>query len=162
MLEIIIYLSSIIFGLCSAFLMGISELFNLTYEEVSVYVNLYFQYIIILLSCVSLLWVSLKHFKISFEYILNTFIIFIYNCVVIKFGFILYERYGTISVNDSFNLCKNDLMYLAEHIKLNINNPYYREGWTEYFIVNILIFIIGFLGILIINKIWKNILKNSR
>jgi hypothetical protein len=158
MSEIIIYLSSIVFGLCSAFLMGLAELFNLTYKEISVYFNLYFQYILIIISCLSVLWVSLKHFKFTFNKSVGLILIVLYNSIILKFGVNLYQRYGTISINDAFILCKNDLINISKYITLNIDNPYYREGWTEYFIVNILIFIILFLGILFFNSLLKKII----
>jgi hypothetical protein len=161
MQEIIVYLSSIIFGLCSAFLMGLAELFNISYKEISVYFNLYFQYIIIILSCLSVFLVSLKHFKFTFNKCISLILIVLYNSIIIKFGIKLYQRYGIIDINHAFNLCKNDLLSISKYIILNTDNPYYKAGWTEYFITNIIIFVIIFLLILLFNLMLKKLIKKS-
>ena len=159
MQEIIVYLSSIIFGLCSAFLMGLAELFNISYKKISVYFNLYFQYIIIIISCLSVLFTSIKMVckKVTLKRVIILFGTILYNAIIINCGKLLYNRYGKIPVDDAFFLCKEDLMSLSKYIDININSQFYKEGWTEYFIVNIIIFIILFLFILIFNYFTKKI-----
>lgn len=161
MIEIIFYLCSIIFGLCSAVLMGLGELLNLSYREISVYFNLYFQYIIIIMSCLSVLFAAIKMVrrKFTLERLIILICAILYNAIIINIGKLLYNRYGKISVDDAFFLCKEDLMSLSKYIDININSQFYREGWTEYFIVNIIIFIILFLFILIFNYFMKKLLK---
>ena len=54
MVDILIYgitaMFAVVFGMCLLFLVWLSEVFNISYIEASVYVNLYFQGFISLLS----------------------------------------------------------------------------------------------------------------
>lgn len=159
MIDFIIYTSSILFGFCSAFLMLIAEIFNLSYREISVYFNLYFQYGIILISCISILILSIKKYKLNVMSTVNTVLCIIYNIIVFNVGYKLYNRYLTISTDNAFFLCKDDLFNLSKYLNLNSDNLFYKEGWTEYFVVNIIIFIIIFISILFFNKIWKVLIK---
>lgn len=137
-------------------LKAIAYLFNWTYEEASVYINLYLQYGIVLISCLSILVVSVKKVKFPSIYnVINLIVVFVYNALVVYGGWLLYIRYGILSASDTFTKCKSDLMQYAQHLKFSgLYNRWYSENWTEYFLLNILIFIVGFLLILILNRIW--------
>ena len=51
-------------------------------------------------------------------------------------------------------------MQYAQHLKIEgLFNRRYSEKWTEYFLLNILIFIVGFLLILILNRIWRKLIN---
>lgn len=77
----------------------------------------------------------------------------IYTIPYIGLGVFIYNRYGVHDCEQAFELCKQDLWALGKHINVTSTLPYYREGWTEYFIVNIFIFIVLYLLLLFIN--WK-------
>lgn len=153
--NIILYIISLIFGACCAFLMLVAKVFGLTYTEASVYVNIYAQYGILFLSSLSIVFAATKkiirgYSKIGILVLLHSII---YNIPYIGLGVFIYNRYGVHSCDMAFELCKQDLWALGKHINVTSTLPYYREGWTEYFIVNIFIFIVLYLLLLFIN--WK-------
>lgn len=160
-MEILFFIFSAIFGVCMLILKAIAYLFNWTYEEASVYINLYFQYGIVLISCLSVFVVSVKKVKSPSIYnIINLIVVFVYNVLAVYGGWLLYMRYGILSASDAFTKCKSDLMQYAQHLKFSgLYNRWYSENWTEYFLLNILIFIVGFLLILILNRIWRKLIN---
>ena len=54
---------------------------------------------------------------------------------------------------------KTDLWKLGEHLDIPSNIPCYSEGWTEYYVVNIIIFIVLYLLVLFINWSVKKLIK---
>ena len=153
--NIILYIISLIFGACCAFLMLVAKVFGLTYTEASVFVNLYAQYGILILSSLSIVFVATKKIirGCSKTRILVLLFSIIYTIPYIGLGVFIYNRYGVHDCEQAFELCKQDLWALGKHINVTSTLPYYREGWTEYFIVNIFIFIVLYLLLLFIN--WK-------
>ena len=153
--NIILYIISLIFGACCAFLMLVAKVFGLTYTEASVFVNIYAQYGILILSSLSIVFVATKKIirGCSKTGILVPLLSIIYNIPYVGLGVFIYNQYGVHNCDMAFELCKQDLWTLGKYINVPSALPYYREGWTEYFIVNILIFIVLYLLLLFIN--WK-------
>ena len=58
--NIILYIISLIFGACCAFLMLVAKVFGLTYTEASLFVNIYAQYGVLLLSGLSIVFAATK------------------------------------------------------------------------------------------------------
>ena len=48
-------------------------------------------------------------------------------------------------------MAKNDLFALGTHLDIPTNMPYYKKGWTEYYIVNLIIFVVLYLLALFAN-----------
>lgn len=161
MIDVLFLIIVFIFGMCMVFLYYIAELFNISYSDISVYFNLYFQYFILLLSCLSVLRLSVSKIikQFSMKRLITLICVSIYNILIIILGFWIYKRYATISTDDAFFLCRRDLLDLSSYISVPTQSMYYYAGWTEYFIVNILIFIVGFLFIIILNQIIKKYIK---
>ena len=38
-------------------------------------------------------------------------------------------------------ICRDDLYALGTHLDIPTNMPHYKKGWTEYYIVNLIIFV---------------------
>lgn len=153
--NILLYIISLIFGACCAFLMLVAKVFGLTYTEASVFVNIYAQYGILILSSLSIVFVATKKIirgcnKTRILVLLSSII---YTIPYVGLGVFIYNRYGVHDCDMAFELCKQDLWALGKHINVTSTLPYYCEGWTEYFIVNIFIFIVLYLLLLFIN--WK-------
>ena len=83
----------------------------------------------------------------------------VYNVPFVWFGSWLYNRYGKINCDAAFQLCKNDLWKLGEHLDIPNNIPCYSEGWTEYYVVNIIIFIVLYLLVFFIDWSVKKLIK---
>ena len=152
-MDILIYINTIIFGACSAFLMLLAKLIGWTYTEACVYVNLYLQYGVLILSSLSIVYVALKKIlqKFSTKRLFVLLLSVLYNIPFIGLGAFLYQRYGKVNCDTAFERCKNDLWNLGTQLDVPTNLPYYREGWTEYYIVNIIIFIVLYLIVVMIN-----------
>ena len=160
-MEILFFIFSAIFGVCMLILKAIAYLFNWTYEEASVYINFVFSIwdsINILFVCICCKCEKVK--SPSIYNIINLIVVFVYNVLAVYGGWLLYMRYGILSASDAFTKCKSDLMQYAQHLKFEgLYNRWYSENWTEYFLLNILIFIVGFLLILILNRIWRKLIN---
>jgi hypothetical protein len=102
---------------------------------------------------------SFKYFKYNIKHIINLTIAIIYNCIALIGGISLYNRYGTLSIESAFQKCRYDLTLLANNIDLYCDSKYYYAQWSEYFYLNVLIFIIGFLSILLLNIYWNKKIK---
>lgn len=144
----------ILFTLCLGLLYGISSIYNISYQEASVYVNLYIQYIVLAFSCFMVLINKLKQFNFTVEKITNLLLAIIYNCLIICLGFWLYSRYFTIDISNAYELCLTDLQKIVIDI---MPYPIYNvvSSMVVYAYLNILIFVIGFIGLLIFNEFWK-------
>ena len=117
------------------------------------YVNLYLQYGVLILSSLSIVYVALKKIlqKFSTKRLFVLLLSVFYNIPFIGLGAFLYQRYGKVNCDTAFERCKNDLWNLGTQLDVPTNLPYYREGWTEYYIVNIIIFIVLYLIVVMIN-----------
>ena len=152
-MDILIYIITLIFGACCALIMLLAKLIGWTYTEACVYVNLYLQYGVLILSSLSIVYVALKKIlqKFSTKRLFVLLLSVLYNIPFIGLGAFLYQRYGKVNCDTAFERCKNDLWNLGTHLDVPTNLPYYREGWTEYYIVNIIIFIVLYLMVVMIN-----------
>jgi hypothetical protein len=83
----------------------------------------------------------------------------LYNVPFVWLGAFLYNRYGGMSCDAAFTLCKNDLMALGAHLNIPDTLPYYTEGWTEYYIVNLILFVVLYLVVLFMNWGAKRLIK---
>ena len=161
MTNIIIYIITFIFGACCGFITIMAKLFGWTYTESCVYINLYLQYGILILSTLSVVYVAIRKIAQGFSTRRAVILIasILYNIPFAWLGAWLYRRYGKISCEAAFALCRDDLMALGTHLDIPNTLPYYTEGWTEYYIVNLIIFIVLYLIALFVNWIIKRLIK---
>ena len=155
MANIIIFIISLIFAACCTLLELAAKLFGWTYTEACVYINLYLQYGIMMLSTLSVVYVAARKMTQGFSTRRAVILIasILYNIPFAWLGAWLYRRYGKISCEAAFALCRDDLMALGTHLNIPNTLPYYTEGWTEYYIVNLIIFIVLYLLVLFLN--WR-------
>ena len=161
MTNIIIYIITIIFGACCGFITVMAKLLGWTYTEACVYINLYLQYGVLMLSALSVIYVAARKLtqEVTKRRIVVLVLALLYNIPFAWLGAWLYGRYGKISCDAAFALCRDDLMALGTHLDIPSNLPYYREGWTEYFVVNILIFIVLYLLVFLVDWGAKRLIK---
>ena len=161
MSNIFFYIITLIFSACCAFVTWLSKIFGWTYTEACVYINLYLQYAVLLVSTLSVIFVAAKKMAQGFSKpkLIVLIMSILYNIPFVWFGAWLYDRYGKISCDAAFRLCKNDLWKLGEHLDLPTNIPCYSKGWTEYYVVNIIIFIVLYLLVFFINWSVKKLIK---
>ena len=155
MVNFIIFIISLIFAACCTLLELAAKLFGWTYTEACVYINLYLQYGIMMLSTLSVVYVAARKMTQGFSTRRAVILIasILYNIPFAWLGAWLYGRYGKISCDAAFALCRDDLMALGTHLDIPNTLPYYTEGWTEYYIVNLIIFIVLYLFVLFLN--WR-------
>ena len=161
MTNIIIYIITIIFGACCAFITVMAKLLGWTYTEACVYINLYLQYGVLMLSALSVIYVAVRKLMqgVTKRRIVVLVLALLYNIPFAWLGAWLYGRYGKISCDAAFELCKNDLLALGTHLDIPNTLPYYTERWTEYYIVNLIIFIVLYLLVLFLNWGMKRMIK---
>lgn len=161
MTNIIIYIITIIFGACCAFITVMAKLLGWTYTEACVYINLYLQYGVLMLSALSVIYVAVRKLMqgVTKRRIVVLVLALLYNIPFAWLGAWLYGRYGKISCDAAFELCKNDLFALGTHLDIPNTLPYYTERWTEYYIVNLIIFIVLYLLVLFLNWGMKRMIK---
>ena len=161
MSNIFFYIITLIFGACCGFVTLLSMIFGWTYTEACVYINLYLQYAVLLLSTLSVIFVAAKKMAQGFSKpkLIVLIMSILYNIPFVWFGIWLYNRYGKISYDAAFELCKNDLLELGEFLDIPKNISCYTEGWTEYYVVNIIIFIVLYLLVFFIDWSVKKLIK---
>lgn len=155
------YIIELIFEACCDSIELIAGLFGWTYKEACVYVNLYVQYGVLILSSLSIVYVAVRKMMQGFvaRRLVVLIAVILYNVPFVWLGVWLWNRYGVIDSEAAFNLCVNDLWVLGEQLNLPTDLPYYSEGWTEYYVVNIVIFVAIFLFVLLVNWGVKRIIK---
>ena len=161
MTNIIIYIITIIFGACCGFITVMAKLLGWTYTEACVYINLYLQYGVLMLSALLVIYVAARKLtqEVTKRRIVVLVLALLYNIPFAWLGAWLYGRYGKISCDAAFALCRDDLMALGTHLDIPNTLPYYTVGWTEYYIVNLIIFIVLYLIALFVNWIIKRLIK---
>ena len=161
MMNILFYIISLIFYACCGIVTLLAKLFGWTYTEACVYINLYLQYAVLLLSALSVIYVAAKKLKqeTTKRRVVVLVLAILYNIPFVILGFFLYNRYGKIDCDAAFTLCKNDLFVLGTYLDIPANLPYYSKGWTEYYIVNLIIFVVLYLLALVTNRVMKRIIK---
>ncbi len=152
LLNIIYAIFGCIFGACMVFLATLANVTGLTYYEISVYFNLYFQGGILVLSTLPILYYAIKNVikKVSVKNVIITLCAMMYVALFASGYIELYQHY-TLNTDYAFQTCQDELMNLGKMIPVNLELPYCRGDWTNYYIVNVIIFIVGFLGVLGIN-----------
>lgn len=161
MTNIIIYIITLIFGACCGIITVMAKLLGWTYTEACVYINLYLQYGVLMLSALSVIYAAVRKLmqEVTKRRIVVLVLALFYNIPFAWLGAWLYGRYGKISCDVAFALCRDDLMALGTHLDIPNTLPYYTEGWTEYYIVNLIIFIVLYLIALFVNWIIKRLIK---
>lgn len=161
MVNFIILIISLIFAACCTLLELAAKLFGWTYTEACVYINLYLQYGIMMLSTLSIVYVAARKMTQGFSTRRAVILIasILYNIPFAWLGAWLYRRYGKISCEAAFALCRDDLLMLGTYLDIPNTLPYYTERWTEYYIVNLIIFIVLYLLVLFLNWGMKRMIK---
>lgn len=133
-----------LFHICVNFLNWLGKTTGLTYVEISVVFNLWVQGGLLVISAlvpfiVALVRYGNKTANLACVFLTGAFLIF-YTVVLCW----IFAHYGT-SMKYAFDLCVNDLLHLA------------KVFHTSYYVVNIVIFIIGWLAAVGINVLiaWK-------
>lgn len=161
MTNILFYIISLIFYACCGIMTLLGKLFGWTYTEVCVYINLYLQYAVLMLSALSVIYVAVKKLRMEAtkRRVAVLILTIMYNIPFVLLGVFLYSRYGKIDCDAAFSLCKNDLFVLGAYLDIPTGLPYYSKGWTEYYIVNLIIFVVLYLLVLAANRVIKRIFK---
>ena len=128
------------FGLCVLFLLLLGKLFGLTYKQISVVFNLWVQGAVLALSGLAPAGVAMYKIWESFSVnrLLLTIILTLYGMVYI-YGFIRMLQHYHLPFDEAFDLCVEDLVWLA------------KKWHTTYQMVNIIIFVLLYLILLGIN-----------
>jgi len=128
------------FGLCVLFLLLLGKLFGLTYKQISVVFNLWVQGAVLALSGLAPAGVTIYKIWESFSVnrLLLTIILTLYGIVHV-YGFIRMLKHYHLPFDDAFDLCVEDLVWLA------------KKWNTTYQMVNIIIFVILYLILLGLN-----------
>ena len=128
------------FGLCAAFLLLIGKLFGFSYKEISVIFNLWIQGAVLMIS--GLLPSVAQTVAIINEPSLTNgmflFFFLIYASIYVV-GFIVLLKHYNLPYNDAFDLCVNDLLWIAD------------KWHISYHAVNLVIFVLWWLSIVFVN-----------
>ena len=161
MTNILFYIISLIFFACCGIMTLLGKLFGWTYNEACVYVNLYLQYAVLILSALSVIYVAVKKLRqgITRRRIAVLILTVLYNVPFVLLGIFLFNRYGITDCDTAFAICRDDLYALGTHLDIPTNMPHYKKGWTEYYIVNLIIFVVLYMLALFANWWIKRIIK---
>ena len=161
MTNILFYIISLIFFACCGIMTLLGKLFGWTYNEACVYVNLYLQYAVLILSALSVIYVAVKKLRqgITRRRIAVLILTILYNVPFVLLGIFLFNRYGNMDCDTAFAICRDDLYALGTHLDIPTNMPHYKKGWTEYYIVNLIIFVVLYLLALFANWLIKRTIK---
>ena len=155
------YIIALVFYACCGFLELVAKWLGWTYTEACVYFNLYLQYGVLILSAFSVVFVAARMLfqGVTRRRWMVLALTMIYNVPFVWLGAFLHKRYGRMSCDAAFALCKDDLMALGSHLNIPDTLPYYTEGWTEYYIVNLILFVVLYLLALFLNWGAKRLIK---
>lgn len=133
-----------LFQICVNFLNWLGKISGLTYIEISVVFNLWVQGGVLVISALIPFVLTLTYYgnnKTNFISIVLTGALLLIYCIIFCWIFV---HYGT-SMKDAFDLCVDDLLHLAKILN------------TSYYMVNIIIFFIGWLVAVGFNTLitWK-------
>ena len=128
------------FGLCVLFLLLLGKLFGLTYKQISVVFNLWVQGAVLMLSGLAPLGIAIYKMLESFSagWLALAIILACYGAAYV-YALIKMLRHYHLPFNDAFDLCVDDLEWLA------------KRWHTTYQMVNLLIFILFYLILLGLN-----------
>lgn len=143
MTNILFYIITLIFFACCGIMTLLGKLFGWTYNEACVYINLYLQYAVLMLSALSVIYVAVKKLGQGITTRRRTVLLLtvLYN---VPFGLLeifLLNRYGNMDCETALAICRDDLYALGTHLDIPTNMPHYKKGRTEYYIVNLIIFV---------------------
>lgn len=127
------------FGCCCASLALIGSIWNLSYQEICVIINIYLQAGIILLSAYYLGWTAIQRFRIKktpADYVVM-WMALVYNLAMTG-CFILVMYHYAMPMNDAFALCYQELIAGAKALHITYNEINYLI-----FILLFLVFTIG-------------------
>ena len=151
MIQIFAFIMMTVFALCAAILVAIAKLFDISYAEASVIVNLCIQPALLVISSFALFACRIKKRSgiiASLCYlILNIF-------AMIK----LFIHYQVWNINFAFDKCVDELGFLATKITWLFpqKDPNIYPGQPdciiEYMTVNVVIFVILYLFVLYLNR----------
>lgn len=143
MTNILFYIISLIFFACCGIMTLLGKLFGWTYNEACVYINLYLQYAVLMLSALSVIYVAVKKLGQGITTRRRTVLLLtvLYNVPFGLLEILLFNRYGNMDCDTAFAICRDDLYALGTHLDIPTNMPHYKKGWTEYYIVNLIIFV---------------------
>ena len=115
--------------------------------------NLYAQYAVLILSSLLIVYVAVRKMMQGFSAgrLVVLVATVLYNVPFVWLGVWLWNRYGVISAESAFDLCVDDLWALGERLNLPTDAVSYSAGWSEYHVVNLVIFIVIYLLVLILN-----------
>ena len=161
MTNILFHIISLIFLACCGIMTLLGKLFGWTYNEACVYINLYLQYAVLILSALSVVYVAVKKLRLGITKRRKAVLILtiLYNVPFVILGFFLFSRYGNMDCDTAFSRCKDDLFALGTYLDIPTNMPYYKKSWTGYYIVNLIIFVALYLLALFANWWIKRIIK---
>lgn len=147
-----------VFGICIAILYGVSYITGWSYEETSVYINIYFQGFLVAASSLFVLFGVLKSSK-WYKVVLSIMY------VIANFGFyaMILQHYG-FDTAAAFDKCYHELMDISYAIVMNCGLSDYGNGidpgWIEYcagptigvyMIINVLFFVFTFITVICLN-----------
>ena len=128
------------FGLCVLFLLLLGKLFGLTYKQISVVFNLWIQGAVLILSGIMPFGIAVyklfESFSISWLFLSIVFALY---GIAYIYGFLKMLQHYHLPFNYAFDLCVDDLQWLA------------RKWHTTYQMVNIIIFVVFYLILLGLN-----------
>ena len=138
------------FGLCAAFLLLIGKLFGFTYKEISVIFNLWIQGAVLMISgllpSIAQLIVLINSPSVVNGVFLLCYLIYASIYIV---GFIALLKHYNIPYNDAFDLCVNDLVWIAS------------KWHISYHAVNLVIFVLWWLSVVILNIYFSYLIINQ-
>ena len=126
------------FAVCVLFLRALGTVFHLTYEEIAVYFNLYFQGVLLTLSAFLPFIGQCICLENSFFGYFCLILLFCYALLYVALFYLLIKRYPPF-VYSSFNRCVKDLQQFSAYLKIS------------YWAINLLIFVFAWLTLLAIN-----------
>ena len=123
------------FRICVWFLDLLSNIFHITYQQISVYINLYLQGGALVISTIPVLVIAVVHRNL-FGIVISTLNVLLY---VLGVAWMMVHYRLPRNIVFAFNQCVNDLLYLA------------KEWHISYQQVNIVIFVLIFLVLIMLN-----------
>ena len=123
------------FRICVWFLDLLSNIFHITYQQISVYINLYLQGGALVISTIPVLVIAVVHRNL-FGIVISTLNVLLY---VLGFAWMMVHYRLPRNIEFAFNQCVNDLLYLAKELHIS-----YQQ-------VNIVIFVLIFLVLIMQN-----------
>ena len=140
----------VFFDLCCGIMAAGAYALGLTYKEFCVIGNIYIQGLILVLSALSILYSMVKIVRKRKSTLRTAMLIAsaVYALLYV-FGFALICRHYAMPLEDAFDLCVHELHYFGQ--------VFYGVGYIG---ANIIIFVVGWLILLVINVMITYFLKN--